>query len=268
MERSDMRTASARPVPWQAIHRDSFIYEDQCWKTCNGGACCKIDHPEYDFQLFPKTGTIILYLEDEYRWFGEHGKAAGETTTGSTPQVISFDFGGPRPLTLIQVGCKLLGQCQGVIDKPLLCKVFPMMPVLGIDGSVQEIVPASIFELTMQLMGFKTLCTIIDKTKLYWHKWKAKPELLRSLNHPYLILHLQAAKHFADVYREELLQSEALRGLTGKAFWSAWEIEYLLGNLIDADLLARKLLQTYEQIVAVHGCIEGFDRDTAGGKAA
>src|SRR5579862_1509839 len=116
-----MTSICVQPVRWDLIHDETFVFEDQCWSTCNGGFCCNHKHPDFHFQLLPTHGATIIYLEDEYRWLTTHGKAPTRDNLGVEPNVFAFDFGGPRPLSLVQMTCRLLGKCQGVIDKPLLC---------------------------------------------------------------------------------------------------------------------------------------------------
>lgn len=248
-----MTTTYTRPVPWAEIHGQRFLHEDQCWTTCNGGFCCSNNHPDFQFQLIPTNGTTIIYLEEEYAWMSRHGTVPTQDSFGTVANTLSFDFGGPQPLSLIQLPCRLLGKCQGVIDKPLLCKIYPMFPVLGIDGQLEDICASSIFELTMALKKFPTPCTVVDKRKIYLDRWRARPDILESLRHPYLILYFQAAKHFAGIYAEKLLASDKLRDLTGKEFWKTWELEYLLGELFDATQFATKVRDTYEQLVAHYG---------------
>jgi hypothetical protein len=241
------------PVAWGSIHSQSFVVEDRCWTTCNGGFCCSNNHPDFQFQLIPTHGTTIIYLEDEYEWLSRHGTVPGPENLGAVPNTLSFDFGGPRPLSVIQIPCHLLGLCQGVIDKPLLCKVYPMLPILGIEGTLEDICPASIFELTMSLIGTQSPCTVLFKRKHYFDLWKNSPEWLDSLRHPYLILYLKAAQHFADVYRMKFESNTKLRGLTGKDFWKRWELQYLSGQLVDPDLLAERIRGTYDQLVERYG---------------
>ncbi len=248
-----MRTAYARPVPWERMRREQFLLENECWLTCNGGFCCSNGHPDFQFQLIPTNGTTILYMEDEYDWLAREGKVPDPGTPGGLTNLVSIDFGGPRPLSLVQMPCRLLGKCQGKIDKPLLCKLYPMLPVLGVDGSLEDIAPSSIFELTMQVRGMRTACTVVDKKRQYWDRWKNAPEHLESLRHPVIILYLQAAKHFAEIYSEKLRASDALDGLNGKQFWRMWELEYLMGGLMDADLLASRVRQTHDELVERYG---------------
>jgi hypothetical protein len=248
-----MKSSPTEPVPWGMIHSEQFVFEDQCWTTCNGGFCCSNGHPDFQFQLIPTHGTTIIYMEDEYEWLSRHGTVPGPDTTGEIINVISFDFGGPRPLAIVHVFCGLLGLCQGVINKPLLCKVYPMLPILGVDGELEDIYPSSIFELTMGLINSQSPCTVLVKRKHYLERWKNAPALLDALRHPYVILYLQAAKHFADIYRMKLEANSKLRGLTGKEFWKHWELQYLRGQLVDPDLLAERIRNSYDALVARYG---------------
>jgi hypothetical protein len=240
-------------VPWDVIHRQTFLLEDNCWLTCNGGFCCSNNHPDFQFRLIPTHGTTILYMEDEYDWLLRHGKVFAPDTPEGIANTVSLDFGGPRPLTVVQMPCRLLGKCQGVIDKPLLCRLYPMFPILDVEGNLQNIVHSSIFELTMALKRIKTPCTVVDKRQHYLKKWQNSPSHLQVLKHPYILFYLQAAGHFTDVYRQRFEANAELRGLSGKEFWQAWELEWLLGNLIDADELAGRVLTSYQNLVVRYG---------------
>jgi len=248
-----MAPVPTAPVPWSTIHGKAFVSESNCWTTCGGGFCCSNNNPDYQFQLIPTHGTTLIYLEQEYQWLVRHGTAPGPDNLGTVPNVLTFDFGGPQPLTLVQMPCHLLGKCTGIIDKPLLCKLYPMLPILDIDGNLETIYPASVFDLTVEVRGFKTPCKVLDKRKEYFAKWQASGSDLECLRHPCLILYFQAAKHFADVYSEKLRSNEVLKGLTGKAFWKTWELQYLAGELLDTGLLAQRICSSYERLCGRHG---------------
>jgi hypothetical protein len=252
----------AEPIPWEAIHGHDFVYEDQCWTTCNGGFCCDNNHPDFAFQLIPTRGTTIIYMEEEYNWLARRGAAPGPENIGNAANNLVFDFGGPQPISLVQIRCGLLGLCKGVFEKPLLCKFYPMVPVLAIDGSLEDVSPASIFDLTMAIKGIQTPCTVVAKKAKYLNRWKAPGSAVESLRHPFLILHLQAAKHFADIYAQKLRANNRLMSLTGKDFWRRWELQHLSGQLIDLDLLGERIRRTYDQLVARYGAFLDAPADT------
>jgi hypothetical protein len=203
--------------------------------------------------LIPTHGTTIIYLESEYDWLSRHGTIPGPHNIGSMPNSLRFDFGGPQPISLVQMPCHLLGLCKGVIDKPLLCKLYPMLPVLRTDGSLEDLCPASIFDLTMAIKGIQTPCTIVAKKAMYMSRWRAAGTPLESLRHPYLILYLRAASHFANIYAQKLRADRRLMSLAGRDFWRRWELQYLSGQLIDLQLLSESIRRTYDQLVGHYG---------------
>jgi len=240
--------ANYRPVDWNSIHSGEYVYEVGCWKTCDGGFCCKHDHPDFDFQFLPKNGSVIMYMEDEYHYFAKRGQVS------STPaQKITLDFGGPRPLVVYHVFCGLLGRCDGVMEKPFLCKIYPFMPILGAQGELESLWHASIFELTFELVKSKTPCTVFNKLESYKKLWTDNPRILDPLRHPYVVFYLQAIKYFSRSYEKTLLARSDLMRKSGKEFWSEWEIAYLRGELFDLDEIKYELSKVYRDLSQTYG---------------
>ncbi len=246
-------TTDVSPVDWRQVHEGRYVWEDQCWSTCNGGFCCSNNHPDFAFQLIPTRGTTIVYMEQEYEYLKQQRQVPETQLNLAPPQAVSFDFGGPRPLRLLQTPCRLLGLCDGVIEKPLLCKLYPFLPILDADGELRDVLPASIFELTFDLIAVPTPCTVRAKKELYLSRWRQHAELLSPLKHPYIVLFLQAANQFAKVYADGLRANETLRGREGRDFWIHWELEYLGGRLVDGERLRSMVAASYEQLTDRHG---------------
>lgn len=261
-------------VDWPAILGGTFLYEDGCWTTCNGGFCCSNNHPDFAFQLIPTQGTTLLYMEAEYEFDRAHGKVPEFETHRRPPHELRLEFGGPRPLKLIQTPCHLLGRCAGVIDKPLLCRLYPFIPVLDVEGRVTQLVPASMFELTFDVLGERagagngsggggdvplnvlggsSPCTVRARQGQYLARWQENPDELEPLRHPYVMLHLQAAGHFADNYRGMLRANPVLAPLAGRAFWRAWELQHLGGRLVDLPRLRADVYRSYRALADRYG---------------
>lgn len=231
-------------IDWNEINKSSYIYEEGCWTTCNGGFCCKHDHPDFNFRLIPKNGTMLLYMKNEYQYLSNEGKVS------STPgQTIALDFGGPSDLELISVPCKLLGLCNGVIDKPLLCKLYPFIPIISNQGEVVDLSLSSIFDLTFQIMNWPSPCTVqMTKKQSYLKKYQDDKKLIQYLYNPSIMFYLHSAKSFIEVYTEGLMAHSELRAMSGKEFWSEWELAYLSGDLVNKDLLISKILGNYKNL--------------------
>ncbi|MBF0611035.1 MAG: hypothetical protein G8345_13420 [Magnetococcales bacterium] len=240
------------PVDWDAIHRHQFISVDKCWETCGGGYCCASNHADFQFRLLPVPGVVLLYPEEEYNHLVATGRA-WQTLPGNKPvQRLHLDVGGPRPLTLVHMPCRLQGKCAGVIEPPLQCKLYPFLPVLDVDGNILDVYPFSIFELTFATCQWPMPCTLWHQREQVLQTWRNNPELIAPLKHPLILLYLQVARIIAEMYSQKLKESP-LMSKSGSAFWKEWEILYLSGAFLDGTVLRQKAGQAYHNLVSRWG---------------
>ena len=242
------------PVDWQSIHSRPLIAVPGCWQLCGGGVCCSSSQSDFLFRLIPKSssGTVVVYLEDEYAWMRANGHVVCGEEDGAEAPPFEFDFGGRRPLVLRHMRCGYLGRCDGVITKPLLCRSYPFLPVFGLNGELENVLPASITDITLQMKEDRHPCPLNERKRLE-AALAGDPVLHDALRHPYIVFHTQAAAAFLASYRERLLAWEYFHRLSGPEFWQAWEIAYLGRRLVDRDAVAARILGVYEALAARHG---------------
>lgn len=245
---------AAGPVDWQTIHSRPLIAVPDCWKLCGGGFCCSNNHPDFQFRLMPKggAGTVVIYIEDEYAWMKANGHVICGEENGAEITPMVFDFGGPKPLMLRTARCGYLGMCNGVITKPLLCRTYPFLPVFGVDGALEDVLPASIIDATFMLKGGKQLCPL-DERQRFEAALTADPELAAALRHPSLIFHTQAAAAFWASYQRGLAAWDGFNTLSGPAFWQAWEMQYLGRRLVDGEAVAAHLRTVHAALTERYG---------------
>ena len=187
-------------------------------------------------------------MPEEYNYFQKIG-----AVPNSNPQSISLPINKNFNLELIHVPCTLMGLCEGVLSKPLLCRLYPFLPLLNKDYELEGLSRATIYDLTFDAIQSPSPCTVQSKEKLYLEKWRNSTDCLLPLHHPYIVLYLQAAKYFSQNYLKKLQQSEKLRGKTGKDFWRAWEFEYLSGELLDVEALTDSISSVFNQLQDKYG---------------
>lgn len=236
-------------VNWETLSRQNFVFENECWLTCGGGHCCSTDHPDFKFDFLPTKGTTLLYMEAEYEWQKVNGLILHDPV-----HTVSLNFGGKNPLKVLNTPCHLLGQCEGIVSKPLLCKLYPFLPILSLSGELEDIIPASIFDFNFSLInGQETPCTVWGKRGYYMEMWRKNTEILELLNTPYIIFYLRAAYHFANSYRTKFKNFSNKTGLSGVEFWKKWEFRYLSGALIDKVTLTENIHKDYKALIHIYG---------------
>ena len=191
----------------------------------------------------------IIYLGDEYEWMQKEGLVPD----GLRTREIHFEFGGPKPLKLIVVDCKLKGHCDGCMTKPLHCRIYPFIPIFEVDGQLSDIYPGSVFDLTFLQREGKTPCTV-------WHRrrdncmqsWQSS-SAIDPLRHPLLMFYFAAYKCLADNYLSMLSKNPDLKILNGAEFWSRWEILYLGRRLFEAHILKESVHKIYMEFNKTYG---------------
>lgn len=247
---------SIDPVDWATLHGHPLVAVADCWRRCNG-LCCSNAHPDLQFRLLPPggSGTVVAYLEDEYQWMKAAGHVICGEENGTEIQPFRFEFGGPCPLVFRHAPCRHLGRCPGACVKPLLCRSYPYIPVIGLEGTVEDLVPASIIDAAFRVKEGRAFCPLEDDPgpNPIHAALAADPLLAKALAHPRLILYTQAAGAFARSFSTRMRAFEGFAGLSGTAFWQAWEMAYLRRQLVDREAIAAHVLRVHDALAARFG---------------
>lgn len=242
---SDHIAPLAAQPDWARIRETEFLYEDQCWLTCGGGYCCGAMKPaEFDFRILPTGGAAISYIDDEYDWMEAHGAGPLEEMRRRT---FTFDFGGPRPLKMVVVDCTLKGMCNDCMIKPMMCRIYPFVPIFDIEGELTDLYPSSVYDLTFLRRDESTPCTVWHRKRdQYLERYRASSDV-DVLRNPKLMFYFAAYKCFADFYLDTLEANAALAPLKGSEFWARWELLYLGRKLFDTPAIKAGIHALYER---------------------
>jgi hypothetical protein len=235
---------------WEKVSNLNIISENNCWTTCNGGFCCSNNHPDFDFKFIPQNGTTIIYMNKEYEYLKNINAFLNFPVSK-----ISIDFGGPNPLIIYYQKCNLLGNCNGKIIKPLLCKLYPFIPIYKENDEI-SLIESSVFDITFNVLNIKSPCTILEKKKFYTNFYKENSQVKSLLLNPSIQLYAYAALSFANSMKNKLVKNKQLVSLNGQKFWKQWEIEHLSGNLIDINSVKAEILKSYQYLVSKYGNFE------------
>ena len=225
---------------FERLYAQQLVFEPGCWQTCNGGFCCAGNHPDFDFDFMTTRGTDIVYLPREYAW-ANSSLATFENSANRYPGVLELDL-GEFSIGLVYTRCHLLGTCDGVVDKPLLCRLYPFLPVYRYSGEFERCIPASVFDLTFAAIGEPSPCTVLRQQN--YEAEFASGRLYRDLD-TYVLFYLRCALHLAEIMSSAISGNASLKTLSGKDFWKRWEMLHLGGRFLPRDRLIGKIRDEY-----------------------
>lgn len=212
-------------IYWEKIFNSEFIFETECYKTCNS-FCCRWDSEDIPLKIIPKGGTLF-YLPKEYAYISQYGKV-----TELEPFKMKAKF-FDKEITLYYKHCNDDANCNIKFSRSLYCKLYPFLPVFDINGTLTDLKYISVYDVTADIIKQKTPCYVKDLKEKYLKHWQENPETISLLTEPYTLFYLMVGNILHDNYVKTLTNNLELISLTGNMFWKKWEKLYLAGKLIN-----------------------------------
>nr|WP_287410474.1 hypothetical protein [Pseudodesulfovibrio sp.] len=230
---------------WAEIHSKEFVSTPECWTSCNGGACCNMGLvSDIQFNILPNVGTTLIFMEDEYRYFNSQSMKLTHPI-----KTLEMNFADKETLTIHTAHCDLNGRCTDCFPKPLLCKMYPYVPIVTLDNSLETILSGSIYDWTFEVKEWASFCPSFGKKDFFYTKWSKLVNEISLLSHPYLVFYSQVIKIFHTSYVDCLRANKRLMDMEGPAFWKNWELAYLTGKLFAISDIKKQVKTLYKQIV-------------------
>ena len=240
-------------VDWERIASSNFVYEAGCWNSACNSLCCRSSVPGAKFRLIKERGVPLLYLPGEYEYHQKEKTLPIASGDENNFRAWKLDFGRSTCLEVNWTQCWFEGRCVEPARKPLVCKLYPFLPILDLDGNLEELCLLNLFDLTIEARGFEKRCNILELQAKYTEQWRGDKEALTTLQHPFFIFHFRAAKIILDNYLVTLNKNEKLRGKQGEEFWRCWEIEYFTGRLLNLEALRPEVANLYDLVIQKYG---------------
>lgn len=238
----------ARPdlAYWQKLSDTEFLFEKGCWKECDS-FCCRWNRPDFNFNIIPKGGTLF-YLEEEYDYMSKYKKV-----TDVPVYKMKLDYGGSKPLVLLYKHCWDCDNCNKLFSRSLYCKLYPFLPVFDVNGKLLDVKNISVYDVTLDIIGGSTPCSVIKNKEKYLKLWSEQPEILDMLREPYVLFHLMVANLLQTNYSEVIRDNLGIMMKEPSKFWQNWEMKYLTARLVDKKDLAVKTAAVYKEMTAIYG---------------
>ena len=232
---------------WKNILEREFIFEKECYKTCNS-FCCRWEHEDFPRFFIPKGGTLF-YLPEEYNYI----KSNAMLSDGNISQ-LSINLYDNKKVSIYYTACNDDRNCNIKFTRTLYCRIYPFFPVFNMEGELLDLKYISIYDITSDIIGLKTPCYVKNKKEVYLKLWQKDKELLNILKNPYLLFHFMVADILYNNYCETLKES-GLLSYRKEEFWVKWERLYLKKRLINKEKATKDINELYKKF-----CNEYNDR--------
>ena len=244
---TEMSRSLPSPDLFDRIYLQDLVYQADCWKLCGDAHCCSFARYKKRFRFFgggaPKQELILLPGEFEYL------EARGWTAQfhGFERRTRVYEFGPGRLLydtvTSARPGCACDHETRTTV-----CRLYPMLPVLGPDGALAAVEPLGLYEELEHLDGLESACRLDSLPFPQINVYLELAALLGS--DPVLCFHLAAyrlaKRNLANGLRDA-------RDRTGKSAFALFETALLRRRLFDHETLRAELAELWRRFEETRG---------------
>lgn len=171
----------------------------------------------------------------------------------SSYRAISVDLDNGQSAEVYMATCKEAGQCFYPETKPLICKIYPFIPIPDDVGNVVDFEVGSVFDIMFRHGGVPSPCTVLESDNQLV-KETVVDQLKDIFSLPYFIFYFQAFHKIAGLFREGLstLYPPPVE-MSSVEFFKAFEMAYMTGKLIDKGQLKTTLKEIYVRLEKKYG---------------
>lgn len=242
------------PAAWDKIHSTPYLSIPECWEKCGGGFCCNNRHELVRFRAIPQGQQSFPVLEDEYAYLKDGGFLSPEMVTAA--RVMSVTLPNGKTASARMVTCRQKGHCFSVDRRPLICKIYPFIPIPEPDGSISGFELGSVFDEMFHLAGLPSPCAVLEENSP-----GLKAELTDKIGFifdmPYFIFYFGAFRLIAQHLRTRFFQLYAGNPSEDvPKFFREFELLYMGGKLFSAGTIREELQALYSSLERRYGEFE------------
>jgi hypothetical protein len=250
--------AELLPLPetkfWSDLHgaADGLVVEE-CWKNCNS-YCCKSNHKAQDFSLMKCGSAGMVFPEEEYNFLKENGVLQDGHEETARRHEFCFNEKTGHTLKFVTANCDLGGMCSDAKWRPLICKFYPLYPVVTPgQEKIENYTFGSMLDQYWDGLGIEHPCWLY-RTKSDVINEGINSKAAPILQMPYIAFYLTAANIFvAHVAANTEKTAQLTHETDPRKFFRDWEVKYLTGAHVNVEGLKIELQNLYTQIADYYG---------------
>jgi len=141
------------------LYAIDLVYVRNCWTLCGDAHCCSFARHKQRFTIMARRHFQELpLLAGEYEYlaargwldqFGEHEH-----------RVVELALPDGRTMKAESIVSRRLGCACNHATRPIVCRLYPLLPVFAVDGRLEGIDDFGVYEMLERLDGLDPACAI------------------------------------------------------------------------------------------------------------
>jgi|GEM_PF-3091386 len=236
---------------WERIYAFPALSrtDSECWERCSS-YCCNPRRVTQNFCFFPRKGSELLILPGELEYLRRvQGMQQG---CEESLRELRVPISSARTISVYRVTCTLEGRCSAREFRPLICRMYPLFPIVAPDGRVTGLAPFSLFDALFSMLKVDSPCVLCQVSLIEVDNFLSLcAELFKDPVNVFLVM---AAHQYKTHMIDRLITHyPELSKEPESTFFSKWEKLFLTGKLTDQSALLRELASIADRIEVTFG---------------
>ena len=229
------------------LYELDLVYQKDCWKLCGDAHCCSFSRHKQRFRMLAKKKFQELpLLPGEHAFLSSRGWLSQFQDHDHKHSEYAIDE--RRALSVESIVSRRPGGCACDHDtRPVVCRLYPLLPVLDEAGRLSGIEPFGVYEELEKLEGLAPACELkalpFDQLSMFL-------EVSRLLGESPLVSFHVAAYRIAKRHAFDKLKNKLKEG---ESAFATFEWDLLRERVFDHDALRRDLVALADRYEARWG---------------
>ena len=232
-------------------YNQEYIYSPKCYESCAGYCCAGFANPH--FKLIRSNFIALPLFDIEYK---EYLKSGGIDGMEVAKKSEKFKLKSGQTFTIHWLHCDKKGLCHPHQNRPLICKLYPILPKINAKGEILGFFNGTIFDIFFADNTHP--CTLIKTQKQNIENMLKSnlKELLKDPNYIFIFRVAQIVVEHLQNYIKAKFGTYIIDEISSdrvSEFWSEVEMAMVLRRAWSSDEFAFDINQAYQEIAQIWG---------------
>ncbi len=232
-------------------YKQEYIYTPKCYESCAGYCCAGFTNP--NFKLIRSNFIALPLFDIEYQEYLKAGAINGMEVAKKSEK---FKLKGGQTIILHWLHCDKKGLCNPHSNRPLVCKLYPILPKVSSSGEILGFFNGTIFDLFFSDKSHP--CTLIRENRQETQDMLKSnlTDLLKDPNYIFIFKAAQIAVEHLQNYIKDIFGTYIIDEIPQDKvalFWGEVEMAMMLRRAWNTPKFIDDINEAYENIARIWG---------------